>query len=129
MESLSFDSVSFSIFRKKSDATKIPSLKPGAKKPVSKSPSLPKRQLSPDPGLSKPRTGSTGHLALLEDTQQPLSRSIEDIEKDVSIYYFKVNGYTIKGSNSAISIFAVLPNEGQLLQERICSQRSKFFPV
>ena len=37
-----------------------------------------------------------------------------------------VNGVTFKGSNS--SIFASLLSMGQLLKERICSFRSKFFP-
>ena len=73
-------------FRKKSDASKIPSLKPGVKKPVAKSPSLPKRQLSPDPALSKTRTGSTGHLVQGDETPQSITRSIEDIEKDVRFY-------------------------------------------
>ena len=42
---------------------------------------------------------------------------------------FKVNGYTFKGSNSCIFIFASHLIRGQLLKERICSSRSKFFPL
>ena len=40
---------------------------------------------------------------------------------------FKLNGNTFRGGNSAIffSIFC----EGQLSKERICSSRSKFFPL
>ena len=41
----------------------------------------------------------------------------------------KINGYTFRGSDSAISIFASLLNIGQLLKERICFCRSKFFPL
>ena len=33
------------------------------------------------------------------------------------------------GSNSVIFIFPFLLNRGQLLKERICSSRSKFFPL
>ena len=40
-----------------------------------------------------------------------------------------MNGYTFKGSNCYIFIFASLLNTGQLLKERICSPRSKFFPL
>ena len=41
----------------------------------------------------------------------------------------KVNGYTVRGSNSVSFSFACLGNGGQLLKERICSLRSKFFPL
>ena len=42
---------------------------------------------------------------------------------------FQVNGWSLRGGNSSIFfIFASLLNGGQLLQERICSPRSKFFP-
>ena len=37
------------------------------------------------------------------------------------------NGYTFRGSSS--TIFAPLLSGGQLLKERICSYRSKFFPI
>ena len=44
---------------------------------------------------------------------------------------FKVTGYTFRGSNSVIFIFASLKllNRGVLLKKRICSCRSKFFPL
>ena len=41
----------------------------------------------------------------------------------------KKNGYSFRGSNSAIFNFASLLNCSQLLQERICSIRSKFFHI
>ena len=41
----------------------------------------------------------------------------------------KVNGYTFRGSSSAGFLFAFFFNRGQLLKERICSSRSKFFPL
>ena len=37
-----------------------------------------------------------------------------------------VNGYTCRGSNSS-NFYASLLSWGQLLKERICSSRSKFF--
>ena len=40
-----------------------------------------------------------------------------------------MNGYPFRGNYSAIIIFASFVNGGQLLKERICSQRSKFFPL
>ena len=46
------------------------------------------------------------------------------------IIYCKVNGYTFRGSNSVFfSFFASLLNGAQLLMERICSSRSKFFSL
>ena len=39
----------------------------------------------------------------------------------------ELNGYTFRGSNSAIFIFASILNGSQLLKERICSTWSKFF--
>ena len=42
---------------------------------------------------------------------------------------FKVTGYTFRESNSVIFIFASLLNRGLLLKIRICSCRSKFFPL
>ena len=44
---------------------------------------------------------------------------------------FKVNRCTFMGSKSAIFIFMVasLLNGSQILKERICSSRSKFFPL
>ena len=42
---------------------------------------------------------------------------------------FKVTGFTFRGSNSAIFIFASLLHKGKLLEKRICSSRSKFFPL
>ena len=41
----------------------------------------------------------------------------------------KVNEYTFKGSNSTGPYFASFLNGGQLLKNRICSCRSKFFPL
>ena len=41
----------------------------------------------------------------------------------------KVNGYTFRGSNSAIFILTFFLNGGLLLKEKICSYRSKFFPL
>ena len=43
--------------------------------------------------------------------------------------YLKVTGYTFRGSNSVIFIIASYINWGQLINERICSHRSKFFPL
>ena len=40
----------------------------------------------------------------------------------------KVYGYTFRGSNSVIYIFASLLKRSLLFKERICSKRSKFFP-
>ena len=42
--------------------------------------------------------------------------------------FFKVNGYTIRGSNSVILIVVSHINWDHLLKERICSSGSKFFP-
>ena len=42
---------------------------------------------------------------------------------------FKVNGYTTMGCNSVIIILGSFLNRVQLLRERICSHRSKFFPL
>ena len=39
----------------------------------------------------------------------------------------KMNGYTSRGSSSAITTFSSLFSEGQLIKERICSSRSKVF--
>ena len=41
----------------------------------------------------------------------------------------KVNGYTFKGSNSVIFIVASHINGGHLIKVKICSHRSKFFPL
>ena len=41
----------------------------------------------------------------------------------------KVNGYTFMGSNSCHFHFASLFNGDQLLQKKICSFRSNFFPL
>ena len=41
----------------------------------------------------------------------------------------KVNEYTFRGNNSFIFIFATHLIRGQLLKKRICSPRSKFFPL
>ena len=41
----------------------------------------------------------------------------------------KVNGQIFKGSKSAIFISASFLIRGQLFKERICSSRSKFFPL
>ena len=41
----------------------------------------------------------------------------------------KVNENTFKGSNSSSFIFVSLIIRGQLLKERICSSRSKFFSL
>ena len=41
----------------------------------------------------------------------------------------EVNGYTFRGSNSVIFIFASHMNWGHLIKERICSRWSKFFPL
>ena len=38
-------------------------------------------------------------------------------------------GYTFRGSNSVIYIFASLLDRGQLLKETICSYKSKLFPL
>ena len=49
-----------------------------------------------------------------------------------TIFFFKfglVKGHIFRGSNSAIFIFAFLLTRDQLLKERICSGRSKFFPL
>ena len=43
--------------------------------------------------------------------------------------HFKVNGYTFRGSNSYFLFFASHLIRGQLLKKRICSPRSKFFPL
>ena len=40
-----------------------------------------------------------------------------------------VYGYTFRESNASILIFASVINEVQLLKKRICSCRSKFFPL
>ena len=39
--------------------------------------------------------------------------------------YLKVNGYSFRGNNSSIFIFASLLYRGQFLKERICSSRRK----
>ena len=41
----------------------------------------------------------------------------------------KINGYSSKGSDSAIFMFASLYSRCQLLKGRICFSRSKFFPL
>ena len=40
----------------------------------------------------------------------------------------KMNGYAFKGSNS-LSFLPPTTSRGQLLKKRICSSRSKFFPL
>ena len=47
----------------------------------------------------------------------------------VHITNFKVNGYTFSRNISTYFFFASLPHGGQLLRERICSSRSKLFPL
>ncbi|KAL4218546.1 Transmembrane and coiled-coil [Mactra antiquata] len=66
----------------KKSETRLPVLKPaGVKKSSSKSPNLPRRQLSPEShGSKQPR--STNTLQLPDDTTQTLSRSLEDLDKD-----------------------------------------------
>ncbi|XP_053383163.1 transmembrane and coiled-coil domains protein 1-like isoform X4 [Mercenaria mercenaria] len=66
--------------RKKSE-TRLPVLKPGLKKTSSKSPSVQKRQVSPENSLGKPRN-TTLQLPDEAGFSQPLSRSLEDLEKD-----------------------------------------------
>ena len=44
-------------------------------------------------------------------------------------YFFTVNGYTFRGSNSTTSSYFSLLHGAQLLKERICSSGSKFFPL
>ena len=41
----------------------------------------------------------------------------------------KLGGYTFRGNNSVNFIFGSFLNEGHLLEGRICSPRSKFFPL
>ena len=41
----------------------------------------------------------------------------------------KVNGYTLSESNSVIFILGLLLNRDQFLKQRICSSRSKFYPL
>ena len=41
----------------------------------------------------------------------------------------KVNRYAFRGSNSVIFIVASRIKRGHLIKERICSRRSKFFPL
>ena len=43
--------------------------------------------------------------------------------------FIMVHGYTFRGSNSVIFSFGSLLKRGLLLKERICSKRSKFFPL
>ena len=43
--------------------------------------------------------------------------------------WMRINGYTFRGSNSSTFIFAALLNWCQLLKEKICCHRSKFFPL
>ena len=45
------------------------------------------------------------------------------------VFTLMVIGYTFRGSNSFIFIFASHLNGGQLLKKRICSPRSKFFSL
>ena len=45
------------------------------------------------------------------------------------IHMFKVNRYTCRESDSFILIIASLLSGGRHLKVRICSSRSKFFPV
>ena len=41
----------------------------------------------------------------------------------------KMNGYTFRGNNSTVSFLTPLLNRDQLLKQRICSSRSKFFSL
>lgn len=41
----------------------------------------------------------------------------------------KENGFSFWGSNSAIYLFVSVPNRSQSLKIRICSPKSKFFPL
>ena len=41
----------------------------------------------------------------------------------------KINGYIFRISSVASLFFAFLISRGQLLKERICSTRSRFFPL
>ncbi|XP_052765353.1 transmembrane and coiled-coil domains protein 2-like isoform X10 [Mya arenaria] len=74
------------VMMKKSE-TKLPVFKPVLKKVVSKSPSLPKRHLSPEPGVGRGRgVGGGSTLQLPGDTSlhASRSRSLEDLHKDAS---------------------------------------------
>ena len=47
---------------------------------------------------------------------------------DIGLFYhLNMPGYTFRENNSTIFCFASLLNWGELLKERICSTRSKFF--
>ena len=64
-----------------------------------------------------------------------------DIIQTLHMYRMEVKKYTFRGSNSTIFMFAFLGNKGglerggeirgggYLLKERICSFRSRFFPL
>ena len=43
--------------------------------------------------------------------------------------FIKASEYTLRGSNCIIFVFGSLLNRGYLFKERICSFRSKFFPL
>ncbi|XP_052260374.1 transmembrane and coiled-coil domains protein 2-like isoform X2 [Dreissena polymorpha] len=69
-------------FRKRSD-NKLPILRPpGTKNPVAKSPSLPKRQLSPEPQGRGKGVGPGALQVPDEGQQQGVSRSLEDLDRE-----------------------------------------------
>ena len=51
------------------------------------------------------------------------------IFNQLHLHRFKVNKYTFRGSNSFIFMFSSHFIWGQLVKKRICSRRSKFFPL
>ena len=77
----------------------------------------------------------TFFLLFLCKTSENAVEGINTTEKypyygHIGAYALKVYGYTFKATKSAIFIFACLPSQwGQLIKERICSTRSKFFPL
>lgn len=68
----------FCISRKKSE-THLPTIK----KFISRSPNLPKRQLSPENSLGKPRSSALNIPDEVAGPSIQLSRSLDDLEKDV----------------------------------------------
>lgn len=64
----------------KKSEPRLPNLKQVSKKPVVKSPSVPKRQLSPESGSGKPRTGVTTLQLPEEHLTGHISRSLEDLD-------------------------------------------------
>ena len=52
-----------------------------------------------------------------------------DLTPNRMVWGYNGNRHTFKGSKSGIFNVASLPNRGRFLRERICSSKSRFYPL